>query len=444
MMTFREKWRKILLIVLCISVLFTAGYGYFCLKNLLPERITVVVDENGYVNLHIPFTGTLSSDDTAVALYDESQAITSNNTVTVGAGKTAILNASETGSYELVYRLFGLIDIQKIQVDAVESQTLTPCGTTMGLYLETDGVMVVGTSELTDIDGEACAPAEDLLETGDYILAVNGSDISSKEDLISFVTASEGNALELTVRRNDETVEVNITPAEVAEADYKLGVWVRDDCQGIGTLTYIDSDGNFGALGHGISDVDTGMRVDSHEGTLLDAQVHSILKGTSGSPGSICGTIDYEPDAVDGTILANTEQGIFGTLDTAGIEKLQEAYDESAITLSALPIGYQQEVTTGTAYIRSAVSGVLTDYEIQITGVDTSKGNKNKGIVLEVTDERLLSLTGGIIQGMSGSPILQNGKIIGAVTHVFVQDSTKGYGIFIEKMLDTATAVEGN
>lgn len=443
-MTFREKWRRFLLITLILSILFTAGYGYFYLKDILPERITVVVDENGYVNLHVPFSGTLSSNDESVVLYDETQQLAPDNTVAIGMGKNAILNASETGSYELVYRLFGLFNFQKIQVDAVESETLIPCGIAMGLHLVTDGVMVVGTSELTDIDGGKCIPADGLLERGDYICAVNGQDISSKEDLISFVQSCDGEALELLVRRDDTTIDVEITPARVADSDYKLGVWVRDDCQGIGTVTFVDSDGHFGALGHGISDVDTGMCVDSHEGSLWEAQIHSILKGTSGTPGSLCGSINYQSEARFGDVCANTEQGIFGRINAAGMCELQEAYENSAVELTALPIGYQQEVTTGTAYIRSAVSGEITDYEIRITAVDVSKGNKNKGIVLEVTDERLLSLTGGIVQGMSGSPIIQNGKIIGAVTHVFVQDATKGYGIFIEKMLDAEAAAEGN
>ena len=359
-------------------------------------------------------------------------------------GKNAILNASETGSYELVYRLFGLINFQRIQVTAVESESLLPCGMAMGLHLETDGVMVVGISELTGIDGSKYVPAGNLIEPGDYVCAVDGVDISSKDDLIEIVQASDGETLNLLIRRDDTTLDVDITPVMVSDSDYKLGLWVRDDCQGIGTVTFVDEEGNFGALGHGISDVDTGMCVSSHDGTLRNAQIHSIIKGTAGTPGSLCGTIDYQTDALLGDIIANTEQGVFGCLHSTGLEELQTAYENSGMELTALPIGYQQEVTTGTAYIRSAVSGQLTDYEILITAVDFSKGNKNKGIVLEITDERLLSLTGGIVQGMSGSPIIQNGKIIGAVTHVFVQDSTRGYGIFIEKMLDAQKAAEGN
>lgn len=443
-MTFREKWRRILIITLCISIVFTIGYGCFCLKSVLPEKITVVVDEDGYVNLHIPFSGTLSASDEEVALYESDAEGEPADTVSISMGKNVILNASEIGSYEIVYRLFGLFDFQKIEVDAVESQTLIACGLTAGLYLETDGVMVVGTSEITDVDGTSVSPSGDLLEKGDYIVSVNGEDISSKEELIEFVDNSGGDALELLVKRDDTTLEVSITPALVSEDEYKLGVWVRDDCQGIGTITYVTEDGYFGALGHGISDVDTGLCVDSSDGDLRESIIYSITKGASGVPGSICGSINYQEDAYLGSIFANTETGVFGLLNESAMDNLCKAYAESELELSALSIGYQQEVTCGTAYIRSAVSGVLEDYEIRITAVDVTNGNNNKGIVLEVVDERLLSLTGGIVQGMSGSPIIQNGKLIGAVTHVFVQDSTKGYGIFIEKMLDAEMAAEGN
>ncbi len=327
-------------------------------------------------------------------------------------------------------------NLQTITANAAPDIKLIPCGLPVGFYLETDGVMVVGTSELTDINSAVISPADGLLLSGDYICAVNGVEITSKDELIDCVEDSGGNEMELLVRRDDETLAVSITPALVSEDEYMLGVWVRDDCQGIGTVTYIKEDGTFGALGHGISDVNTGLNVDSCDGSLREAVIHSIMKGESGTPGSICGSINYQENAYLGSLFSNTEQGVFGVINENAWEKMAEAYENSDLELEALSVCSSQEVSCGTAYIRSAVSGVLEDYEVRITDVDTSSRNKNKGIVLEVVDERLLSLTGGIVQGMSGSPIIQNGKIIGAVTHVFVQDSTKGYGIFIEKMLD--------
>ncbi len=332
-----------------------------------------------------------------------------------------------------------------ITVEAAENVKLIPCGLSAGFYLETDGVMVVGTSEVTDIWGTLVSPSEDLLEMGDYICAVNGNEISSKDELIEYVEDSGGDELTLTVIRDETTVEVCITPTLVSEDEYKLGLWVRDDCQGIGTITYITEDGYFGALGHSISDVNTGLSVSSKGGSLRESIIYSIIKGEAGSPGSICGSINYQENAYLGSIISNTEQGVFGTINENAWSDIISVYESSDLEMEALEIGYADEVVCGTAYIRSAVSGTLMDYEINITSTDTSGTSSNKGIVLEVVDEELLSLTGGIVQGMSGSPIIQNGKIIGAVTHVFVQDSTKGYGIFIEKMLDAEIMeAEGN
>ena len=204
---------------------------------------------------------------------------------------------------------------------------------------------------------------------------------------------------------------------------------VRDDTQGIGTMTYIDMNGNFGALGHGISDSDTGGVVQIEDGALYETSILGIEKGTFGKPGVMSGVIYYGPGSVLGTIHSNTEEGIFGTVN--------ERFKQTA-KADAIPIGYRQDVKKGTAYIRSDVSGIVKDYEIEIQKVDYTTAHKNKGMVIKVTDPELLAITGGIVQGMSGSPIIQDGKLIGAVTHVFIQDSTRGYGIFIENMLEAA------
>lgn len=210
------------------------------------------------------------------------------------------------------------------------------------------------------------------------------------------------------------------------DGSYKLGAWVRDDTQGIGTLTYIDSNGNFGALGHGISDSDTGQVVEIEEGALYETEILGIEKGTVGNPGVMAGVIYYGPGSRLGSVEANTENGIFGKADARISESLN---------LEPVEIGYRQDVKKGQAWIRSDVSGELKDYEIEIQRVDYNPIQVNKSLVLRVVDQELLNLTGGIVQGMSGSPILQDGKLVGAVTHVFVQDSTRGYGIFVEDML---------
>ena len=210
----------------------------------------------------------------------------------------------------------------------------------------------------------------------------------------------------------------------VNQSEKELMEWA--ETQGIGTMTYLDLNGKFGALGHGISDSDTGEVVSIEEGALYETQIMGIEKGSPGKPGVMSGVIYYGPASQLGTVTANTEEGIFGT---AGEELRNQLAGE------ALPIGYRQDVHTGEAVIRSSVSGEVKDYKIEIQKVDYSTSHKNKGMVIKVVDEELLNLTGGIVQGMSGSPIIQDGKLVGAVTHVFVQDSTRGYGIFIENML---------
>ncbi len=217
-----------------------------------------------------------------------------------------------------------------------------------------------------------------------------------------------------------------MNPVAAEDGTYKLGAWVRDDTQGIGTMTYLDLNGHFGALGHGISDTDTGGVVEITEGNLYETQIMGIEKGSAGKPGVMSGVIFCGSASELGKIDANTETGIFGTAGSTLC---------SRISSEAIPIGYRQDVHEGAALLRNSVSGEVKDYQIEIQKVDYSSSHRTKSIVFKVTDPELLALTRGVIQGMSGSPIIQDGKLIGAVTHVFVQDSTRGYGIFIENML---------
>ena len=244
-----------------------------------------------------------------------------------------------------------------------------------------------------------------------------------------FRSVNDGGSRRLTlnVRRDGEEMKVEMTPVQTADGDYKLGLWIRDDTQGIGTMTYLCTNGDFGALGHGISDSDTGLLVQSSGGDVYDTEIMGIDKGTFGKPGVMSGVIYYGSQSRLGSIEANTNEGIFGVVN----DKLR-----NRIKSDAVPVGYRQDVKKGAAYIRSSVSGEVKDYRIEIQKVDYSTARKSKDMIIKVTDPELLALTGGIVQGMSGSPIIQDGKLIGAVTHVFIQDSTRGYGIFIENMLE--------
>ena len=216
-------------------------------------------------------------------------------------------------------------------------------------------------------------------------------------------------------------------PKQNSEGAYKIGIWVRDNAQGVGTMTYIDGEGNFGALGHGVTDVDTSTLMMVEDGTLFRTEIISIKKGKVGDPGEMTGMIIYNDNYILGNIDYNGTEGIFGNCNEKALELCTE---------KALPIGLKQEIVEGAAQIYCCVGKEPKYYQIEITKVQLDHDNINRGIELLVTDPELLELTGGIVQGMSGSPIIQDGKIIGAVTHVLVNDPTRGYGIFIENMLE--------
>lgn len=339
----------------------------------------------------------------------------------------ASANAFASSGYTISYRYLGIIPMKETRVEVRDPVYVVPGGIPIGIYLETEGILIIGTGEVTGMDGLNHEPALRIVQGGDYIHAVNGQKVTEKEELIAAVNACGGEQVVLNLVRNGEEIQVELDAVQTDEDEYKLGIWVRDNTQGIGTLTFLTEEGRFGALGHGINDVDTGTLLKPSEGRLYDTTIVNIHKGESGAPGELSGLIRYRDSFVCGTIAENTEAGIFGTANAHLIEEMGA---------EALQVGYKQEIETGEAWIRSSVSGELKDYRVEIVKVNRNEKDVNKGIILEVTDPELLSLTGGIVQGMSGSPIIQNGKIVGAVTHVFVQDSAKGFGIFLENMLE--------
>ena len=333
---------------------------------------------------------------------------------------------SGDGAYFLPCRLFGLIPFKDVKVIPAESTSLLVSGSTVGMYMKTEGVLIIDTGEVLSRDGKQETPAEDLVKPGDYIVAFNQQKVSCKKELIKDLKKTDGKEVSLTLNRQGKKVKVSLMPVEDQTGDYKLGIWVRDDTQGIGTLTYVDAAGNYGALGHGISDVDTGELLSITSGSLYKTQILGIQKGSKGSPGELSGLIRYNVGNVLGSITANTANGIYGKYQSLG---------GNGIALKEMKIGYKQEMETGPASVLCSVNGQVKEYTAEITKIDMNHQDTNKSFVIHVTDQELLAATGGIVQGMSGSPVIQNKKIVGAVTHVFVQDATSGYGIFIENML---------
>lgn len=319
------------------------------------------------------------------------------------------------------------LGLKEVSVQVVEKKRVIPGGIPIGIYLETEGVYVVGTQEVEGEDGLNYEPAYQVVQTGDYILAVNGKKIHDKDELIDCVQANQTSVMILKLLRRAEVIQVRLHAVQTKENDYKLGIWVKDDIQGIGTLTYLTEDMRFGALGHGITDTDTGELLKACGGSLYDTNILEIIKGERGTPGEISGMITYSERHVRGQIFSNTAAGIFGVAN----QRLC-----SEVSGEAVEVAFKQEIVKGPAYIRSSVSGELKDYRIIVQEIRINEDDVNKGMIFQVVDPELLELTGGVIQGMSGSPILQNGKLIGAVTHVFVNDPTKGYGIFAETMVE--------
>ncbi|MEE1086007.1 MAG: SpoIVB peptidase [Schaedlerella sp.] len=311
----------------------------------------------------------------------------------------------------------------------IHTDTVFVGGMPVGIYMETDGVLVLSTQEMKNIDGAICEPARNYVKSGDYIVGLNQMQIRDKDTLIKAVANLDSKEAVLQIRRKNETIEVKMEAIEVKEEEYKLGIWVRDNIQGLGTITYLDSDGNYGALGHGIHDIDISTLIDVAAGSLYKTRIRTITKGENGTPGSMEGVIVYSDRNKIGTITENTEIGIYGNVDSA-----EEVFGE----LTEVKVASKDEIKTGPAKIRCSIDGEIKEYAAKILSIDKTPVQINKGILLQVTDEELLKKTGGIIQGMSGSPVIQNGRIVGAVTHVLVNDPTRGYGIFIENMLEAA------
>lgn len=398
-MSRKEKFRKILwTLVLAGTILFTC-MGYFAIRDHLPDQLNIVEGEemDCLERLKRPW---LSLDDA----------------IPVSGGERFHLQCS----------LFGMIPLKQIKVQVVEPTDIYVSGNTVGVYMETQGVLIIDSGEITGEDGLSYEPARNLVQPGDYIVAMNQERVGNKRDLIHKIQSCGGDSVDLSLLRRGEEIHMALNPVMDEAGDYKLGIWVRDNTQGIGTLTYMDQNGDFGALGHGISDVDTGELMQICSGDLYKAQIIGIHKGTKGSPGELSGLIRYDHSNIIGTISQNGENGIYGSLDPEYVENL---------TLQPMEVGYKQEMELGEASILCSVDGEVDEYQVEIVSIDMNHPDTNKSFVLKVTDRRLLEKTGGIVQGMSGSPVLQNGKAVGAVTHVFVQDSTSGYGIFIENML---------
>ena len=347
-------------------------------------------------------------------------------------GKTILTNKNLSEELEnnekLSLKLFNMFPIKNVDVNIIPNTTVVPLGNVIGLKLYTDGVLVVGVTEVENVDNKKVKPYENSnIDEGDMIIAVNNKAITNTAELVQEVNKSDGKSLELKYVRNGEILTSSITPEKVEDNQYKLGIWVRDSAAGVGTISFYEpSTGMFAALGHGIMDVDTGDLITIARGSIVTSNIVSIQKGEKGKPGEIRGSIVNQ--SVIGEISKNTKLGIFGKLSNLGALNIN--------TSNAIPVASRDEIELGKAKIVCMLeNNKKEEYDVEIQKVFLNNNEDNKSMVIKITDSRLLAQTGGIIQGMSGSPIIQNGKLIGVVTHVFVSDPTMGYGVFSDLMI---------
>lgn len=403
-----------------IVVLFVLGLLWCSIRFMLPNKLTLVEGKTAYYDVKLPVSA--KSENSMRVLGVTTKPMADNLHLDLGTAVTA--EGIEQGNTQVTFYLFDKLPVKTVDANVLPDIELIPSGRTVGVQLDTDGLLVLGTGFVEGENGEKTEPCKGVLKTGDLIQKVNGQEMKNKESFLQAVEHNNEQPIVVEYIRNGKQNTVKIQPVySPADNAYKLGVWVRDSIQGIGTVTFFDEETNrFGALGHGIYDVDTGGLMSLKQGHITSARLTEIVKGEKGSPGELGGFI--AADDVLGDIEKNTEIGIFGSAET------------EPFTGDSYPIGLRGEVEEEKAVILSNIAGdTVIPYEIEVEQVNYFAKDCNKGMVIRVTDERLLQQTGGIVQGMSGSPILQNNKIIGAVTHVFVQDPTRGYGIFIEDML---------
>ncbi len=312
-------------------------------------------------------------------------------------------------------------------VQVVSEKVLIPGGQSVGIKMDVKGVLVVGLEEIETEDSVVSPGYDAGIQIGDIILSIDGTDVYYAKEVIDLIEKADG-AVNIKVSRKEQTLEFKVAPVkEYKSGQYKMGIWVKEKIAGIGTLSFYDPDNNvFAALGHGIYESKTNTLLETDKGQLLPTEVKSIREGVSGIPGEIRG-IFYGEEAPIGIVKENCEFGIYSI-----------GTDIDGINLGKpIVMAYQDQVEEGPAYILTTIDGNKVEkFEIEITHVSKQKEADSKGIEIEVTDERLLSYCGGIVQGMSGSPIIQNDRLVGAVTHVFVNNPTKGYGIFAEWMVE--------
>ncbi|SHJ48758.1 SpoIVB peptidase [Paramaledivibacter caminithermalis] len=416
----RFKYKRII----TLSILFFFfGLVFLNLVTFLyyPTKIDIFEGEGHVLNIKYPFEIIDNEDNEIVEISVENNPEDKKNQVKIVPLKN--------GKTNLEIKLLGILPIKKLAIDVFPKLKVIPGGNSIGVKLNTKGVLIVGLEEIEGPDNKKYNPGYDGgLRIGDSIIEINNIKVKNADHVIDIINYNKGKEINVKAKRNSNTINCKIKPVKSKiYKDYKIGLWVKDKTAGVGTLTFVDPKSKiYGALGHAISDAETGKILPIGKGEIMKSRVVSIKQGKRGKAGEIRG-IFLETTEPLGALEKNTNYGIYGTM-----------YKEltNPIYNKPIEIALQNEIKLGPAKILTTTDdNKIKEYDIIIEKINTQRKVSNKSMIVKIVDEELLKKTGGIVQGMSGSPIIQNGKIIGAVTHVFVNDPTKGYGIFIEWMI---------
>lgn len=401
-----KKSIKTMLLLIFLSII----YIYFLIINYMPDEITIFEGENISLNTFLGITYTSKGETLSVS---------------ANTGKKTI---NKVGNEKISINLLDKFFIKDIEVSVLPKTTVIPVGNIAGVKLYTNGVLVVGMSEIEGEDQKIYKPYEGTnIEEGDTIVSVNKTIINSTDDLIEQVNNSKGQDIILQYIHDEQTLECSIKPIKTGESEYKLGLWVRDSAAGVGTVTFYNPDTKgFAALGHGLLDIDTEQLINISSGEFVTANILDIDKGEKGEPGKIQGTLEKQKQI--GNITQNTRFGIYGIVNDISTLMINKSNE--------MEVALRDEIKPGKAEILCSLeNGKIEKYEIEIQKIFKDNNYDNKSMKVRVTDKRLIEKTGGIIQGMSGSPIIQNGKFIGALTHVLVNEPLEGYAVFGDIMV---------
>lgn len=381
-----------------------------------------------FVSITFPYDVFKNLDDNMVVTFDEFERMLDGNFFLSTKVSPVSTKEEEFERYALDYKLFNLFTIKKLKVNVIEKDRYFAGGNSLGFSLQSKGIILIGGNYILSASGIE-RPFEDSgLMAGDIITHIDGVEISTVSDIAEILKKYSGGELMLSVSRNGEKLEIGILPAlDIQTNTYKLGLWVKEDAVGIGTLTFVNATtGRFGSLGHSINDSETNECIEVSGGNIYKSKILGVKKGSTGRAGELMGTFNRED--VIGNVDKNCEYGVYGYM--SDIDKVIE-------NKTSIEVGGRLTAKPGKAKILSCIDGdTIEQFDIEIIKTNFQSSSNQKSMVIRVTDKDLISRTGGIVQGMSGSPIIQDGKLIGAVTHVFVNDATKGFGLYIDWMMD--------